>query len=96
MLQDVLKLLDEKEPGLLENLASKDFSFSNGHPKHAHISHKNAEMRWSVEIKDGIFIEANLSAISIMRFIESVMDECGFDKSLFSISVIAEEDINDD
>lgn len=96
MLQDVLKLLDEKKPGLLEDLASKDFSFSNGHPKHAHISHNSAEMRWSVEIKDGIFIESNLSAISIMRFIESVMDECGFDKSLFSISVIAEENINDD
>lgn len=96
MLQDVLKLLDEKKPGLLEDLASKDFSFSNGHPKHAYISHNSAEMRWSVEIKDGIFIESNLSAISIMRFIESVMDECGFDKSLFSISVIAEENINDD
>lgn len=91
MLQDVLRLLDEENSGLLERLANEDFSFSSFNPKHAHVSKSSDEMRWAWEIKDGIFIEANLSASSIMKFIDCVMDECGFDKTKFSVSIVSDE-----
>lgn len=96
MLQDVLRLLDDKMPGILQKLAEEEFSFSSFNPKHTHISKTAEGMRWAWEIKDGIFIEANLSAFSIMKFIEVVMDKCNFDKNLFSISVVAEESSNEE
>lgn len=90
MLWDVIKLLDKAVPGKLDVLADNNFSFSsfaNGHP---HISRDGSGMRWAWEYRDGIYFEANLSASSIMRFIEGLLKEYGFDISSFSIMVVAE------
>ena len=41
-------------------------------------------------------MEANLSAWGIMKFIDSLMDQYNLDKSLFSISVVAEIEDEDE
>ena len=39
----------------------------------------------------GIYLEANLSAWSCIRFIENLLAEFGFEKDLFSFNIVAEE-----
>ncbi len=90
MLFDIVKLLDEKDPTRLPVLAQNDFSISS-HKKHAHISYDDTKQRWPWEIRDGIFMEANLSAASIMRFIDLLITEYGEERSSFYVSVVAEE-----
>ena len=42
-------------------------------------------------------MEANLSAWGIMKFIDSLMEQYNLDKNMFSVSVVAEiEDEEDD
>lgn len=41
-------------------------------------------------------MEANLSAWGIMKFIDSLMDQYKVDKSIFSISVVAEIEDEED
>lgn len=50
-------------------------------------------MRWALETREnsGIYIEGNLSARDIMRFIDSLLEQFGENKESFSIQVIAEE-----
>ena len=97
MLLEVIRLLDKKKPGILRQLAEKDFSF-NSRNKHKHISLSDEDMRWAWCINEdqGIYMEANLSAHGVMKFIESLMEQYNIDKNLFSISVIAEENIDED
>ncbi|MEA4972438.1 hypothetical protein SDC9_182539 [bioreactor metagenome] len=95
MLLDVIKLLDKRKPGVLEKLAAKDFSCNVITVKHPHISTSDGGMRWAWNVKDGIFIEMNLSAAGIMKFIDCLMDEYGEEKSLFSICVVTEETTDD-
>ena len=90
MLMDIVKLLDEKDPKHLEELALKKFSFNAG-KKHAHISKNEADQRGPWEVRDGIFIESNLSASGIMHFIDSLIDEYDIDRNSFYVSIMAEE-----
>lgn len=93
MLLDVIKLCDDKKPGELEKLADLNWSF-NGTYKHAHISHDSELMRWAWEVKDGIFMEANISARSIMRFINALIETYEFDKNIFYASIVADDEEN--
>ena len=97
MLLEVIRLLDKKKPGILKQLAEKDFSF-NLRNRHKHLSLSDEDMRWAwcINEEQGIYMEANLSAHSVMKFIESLMEQYDIDKKSFSISVIAEENIEDD
>ena len=90
MLLDIIKLLDKRTPGVIENLAKSNFSYNVTKNKHSHLSLSPAGMRWPWEVKEGIYMEANLSAWGIMKFIDSLMDQYKVDKSIFSISVVAE------
>ncbi|MCR4818549.1 MAG: hypothetical protein K5841_06290, partial [Fretibacterium sp.] len=92
MLLDVIKLLDKRTPGVIENLAKENFSYNVTKNKHSHLSLSPAGMRWPWEVKEGIFMEANLSAWGIMKFIDSLMEQYNLDKSLFSVSVVAEDE----
>ena len=97
MLLDIVKLLDEKIPGKLEELASADFRFHGSNKKHSHISRCADKMRRPLEIKEGIYIETRIpSSTSIMHFIGSLMDAYNVDKSAFYISVVAEDSDNDE
>ncbi len=49
-------------------------------------------MRSPVEIKPGIFVEINLSANMVIRFLNVLLEEFHEEKSQFSFSVIAEEE----
>lgn len=91
MLLDVVKFLDESLPGKLEQLALSNYCFHAKNQKHPHISYQMGKMHSPLEIRDGIFIEGNLSSSSIMRFIGSLMEEYRVDKSSFYISVATEE-----
>lgn len=91
MLLDVIKLLDKRRPGKLMELAKSNYSFNSTKRKHVHINTNGEGMRWPWKIADGIYLEANLSAWSCIRFIENLMTEFGFDKSQFSFNIVAEE-----
>lgn len=91
MLLDVVKLLDKRRPGKLAELAKSNYSFNTTKRKHVHINTNGEGMRWPWKVADGIYLEANLSAWSCIRFIENLMAEFGFDKNQFSFNIVAEE-----
>ena len=95
MLEDVAKMLDRTNPQKFNELASSNYSINVSKGKHTFISTNENILRTPYQIRDGVFIELNLSSHSIMRFIDGLMTEFNFDKKLFSISVIAEEDDED-
>ena len=91
MLLDVIKLLDKKKPGKLQELADADYSFNSTKRKHVHLNIDGEGMRWPWKVKDGIYLEANLSAWSCIRFIENLINEFGFEKDQFTFNIVAEE-----
>lgn len=91
MLLDVIKILDKKKPCKLEELAKENYSFSSTKRKHVHINTDGEGMRWAWKVKEGVYLEANLSAWACMRFIENLLSEYGFSKDEFSVNIIAEE-----
>lgn len=80
MLLDVIKLLDKKSPGKLQTLAENNYSFNSTKRKHVHLNIDGSGMRWPWKVADGIYLEANLSAWSCIRFIENLLSEFGFEK----------------
>ena len=80
MLLDVIKLLDKKSPGKLQTLAENNYSFNSTKRKHVHLNLDGSGMRWPWKVTDGIYLEANLSAWSCIRFIENLLAEFGFEK----------------
>lgn len=91
MLLDVIKLLDKKSPGKLQTLAENNYSFNSTKRKHIHLNIDGSGMRWPWKVTDGIYLEANLSAWSCIRFIENLLSEFGFEKDQFSFNIVAEE-----
>ena len=91
MLLDVIKLLDKKIPGKLQTLAENNYSFNSTKRKHVHLNLDGLGMRWPWKVTDGIYLEANLSAWSCVRFIENLLSEFGFEKDQFSFNIVAEE-----
>ena len=91
MLLDVIKLLDKKVPGKLKELADNSYSFNVTYKKHPHLNTSGDGMRWPWKVADGIYLEANLSAWSCIRFIENLLAEYGFEKDQFTFNVVAEE-----
>ena len=91
MLLDVIKLLDKKIPGKLQTLAENNYSFNSTKRKHVHLNLDGSGMRWPWKVADGIYLEANLSAWSCVRFIENLLSEFGFEKDQFSFNIVAEE-----
>ena len=91
MLLDVVKLLDKKIPGKLQTLAENNYSFNSTKRKHVHLNLDGLGMRWPWKVTDGIYLEANLSAWSCVRFIENLLSEFGFEKDQFSFNIVAEE-----
>lgn len=91
MLLDVIKLLDKKSPGKLQTLAGNNYSFNSTKRKHVHLNLDGSGMRWPWKVTDGIYLEANLSAWSCIRFIENLLAEFGFEKDQFSFNIVAEE-----
>ncbi len=91
MLLDVIKLLDKKIPGKLQTLAENNYSFNSTKRKHVHLNLDGLGMRWPWKVTDGIYLEANLSAWSCIRFIENLLAEFGFEKDQFSFNIVAEE-----
>ena len=91
MLLDVIKLLDKKSPGKLQTLAENNYSFNSTKRKHVHLNLNGSGMRWPWKVTDGIYLEANLSAWSCIRFIENLLAEFGFEKDQFSFNIVAEE-----
>ena len=91
MLLDVIKLLDKKNPGKLQTLAENNYSFNSTKRKHVHLNLDGSGMRWPWKVTDGIYLEANLSAWSCVRFIENLLSEFGFEKDQFSFNIVAEE-----
>lgn len=91
MLLDVIKLLDKRCPGKLQALAESSYSFSSTKRKHVHLNLDGAGMRWPWKVTEGIYVEANLSAWSCIRFIGNLLSEFGFEKNQFSFNIVAEE-----
>lgn len=91
ILLDVIKLLDKKSPGKLQTLAENNYSFNSTKRKHVHLNIDGSGMRWPWKVTDGIYLEANLSAWSCIRFIENLLSEFGFEKDQFSFNIVAEE-----
>ena len=90
-------MANESQGETFEGTSEKDFSF-NLRNRHKHLSLSDEDMRWAwcINEEQGLYMEANLSAHSVMKFIESLMEQYDIDKKSFSISVIAEENIEDD
>ena len=86
MLIDVIKILDELKPGILEKLASENFSFRTG--KKVYMKRNSYEgINKPKEIKENIFIETNISSKDIMRFLASLFEQFGIDKKRFYILI---------
>lgn len=96
MLLDVIKLLDKKKPGKLQMLAGNNYSFNASKRKHVHLNVDGADMRLPWKVTDGVYLEANLSAWSCVRFIENLLPEFGVEKNQFSFNIIAEEPSEND
>ena len=54
MLLDMIKLLDKRTPGMIENLAKDNFSYSVNKNKHSHLSLSPNGIRWPWKAKEGI------------------------------------------
>ena len=91
MLLDVIKLLDKRMPDKLLALAKNDYSFNTTKRKHAHINATGENMRFPYKIKEGAFVEINLSAWTCIRFIENLLKEYNVPKNEFSFDVIADD-----
>ena len=91
MLLDVIKLLDKKKPGKLQELANRHYSFNSTKRKHVHLNTDGVGMRWPWKLSDTIYLEANLSAWSCIRFIDNLISEFDFDRSQFSFNIVSEE-----
>lgn len=91
MLFDVIKLLDKRQPAKIEELARNNYSFNATKRKHVHLNTNGEGMRGPWKVADGIYVEANLSAWSCIRFIQNLLSVFGYDKDLFSFNVVAEE-----
>ena len=91
MLLDVIKLLDKKKPSKLQELANRHYSFNSTKRKHVHLNTDGVGMRWPWKLSDTIYLEANLSAWSCIRFIDNLISEFGFDRSQFSFNIVSEE-----
>ncbi len=96
MLLDMISILNQENPELLQKLADSKFNFrpTSGCVKQRrpHISREAKELATSSEIIPGIFIETNLSAQDIMRFLKALLQQYQVDQDLFSINVIADND----
>ena len=53
-------------------------------------------MRVPFEMKPNVFVETNLSSYIIIRFLNTLFDKFGEDKSLFSFYIISEETDDED
>lgn len=90
MLLDIIKLLDKSKPGKLEELAKSGFSFS-AYRRHIHINTDGSNMRLPQKVKDDVFVEINLSAVSCVKFIEYLLKEFDIPSTEFSFNIVAEE-----
>ena len=92
MLMDVIKMLDKRNPGVLEKLAEADYVYSS-HASHSTLSEDKDKIKenFRVEIKPGIYLNTNYSAKSIMACIASLMEAFDEDENDFAIFVIAAE-----
>lgn len=91
MLIDVIKLLDKRTPQKLDLLATSGYSFNTTKRKHTHIGCNGTGMRMPQKIREGVCIEMNLSALSCVKFIDSLLSEYGINKDEFSFNVIADD-----
>lgn len=94
MFKDMLKLLDRRHPGTIETLAHDNYCFwAKNHP---YVSETPEKMRVPFEMKPNVFVETNLSSYIIIRFLNTLFDKFGEDKSLFSFYIISEETDDED
>ncbi len=91
MLLDVIKLLDKRCPGKLQELADSSYSFSSAKRKHVHLNNDGTDMRCPWKVSERIYLEANLSAWACIRFIDNLLSRFGFDKTSFSFNIVADE-----
>lgn len=95
MLTKMITLLNRDNPEVLQKLADSKFNFRSTagciKQRKPHISREPKELTASLEIDDGIFIETNLSAQSIMRFLKSLLQQYQINQTEFSIDVIADD-----
>ena len=92
MLVDVVKMLDKRNPGVLEKLAEADYTYSY-HADHSTISQDSHKVKKNTryEVKPGIYLNTNYSAKQIMACIAALIEAFDEDKQDFSISVVAAE-----
>ncbi|RHB42004.1 DUF262 domain-containing protein [Enterocloster aldenensis] len=95
MLLDMVKILDKQNPGILDTLADRDYSYTPKF-KRPYISRSTDNIIKPETLKDNIYIETRINPSGIMKFIESLIEEFKADKSTFSISVIADDYIEDE
>lgn len=91
MLLDIIKILDKKQPQKLIELAENGYCFNVSKGKHKHLNTDGKNMQWPWKIRDGIYMEANLSAKNSVRFVEGLLSEYNIPSSEFSFNVVAEE-----
>lgn len=85
------KYCDEKYKVKLKPIKSDNNSFNSTKRKHVHLNTDGVGMRWPWKLSDTIYLEANLSAWSCIRFIDNLISEFGFDRSQFSFNIVSEE-----
>lgn len=91
MLLDVIKLLDKRMPDKLLALAQSDYSFNTTKRKHTHINATGENMRFPYKVKEGAYVEINLSAWTCIRFIENLLKEYNVPSDEFFFDVIADD-----
>lgn len=97
MLIDIIKMLDIRRAGYLDELAKEGrptSSLGTRKNKRPFLSTTPNILRVPYELRPGVYVETALSASRIMRFIGDLLDGFGLDKSdkeQFSVTVVVNE-----
>lgn len=96
MLTDIIRLLDKLNLKVLEHLAEENYSYVESQNSLPRISRNADLLHLPKEIRDGIYVDLNLSAKSIMKFIAALLEKYDVPSDMFAIYVVDDDKMNGD
>ncbi len=94
MLADMIRLLDKYDLNILNRLADENYSYVGGQNSLPRISRDASALHTPKEIRDGIFVDLNLSSKSIMKFIAALLEKYEIPLDRFAIFVVDDDKVN--
>ena len=79
---------------ILNRLADENYSYVGGQNSLPRISRDASVLHTPKEIRDGIFVDLNLSSKSIMKFIAALLEKYEIPLDRFAIFVVDDDKVN--